>query len=148
MPTVYGGLTLPTNILIKKGDTTMYLTKEGHTYYRGTEQCHTKAPFLILIQHKDLELGPDNFRALVRKVALQQLGHWMMGTARVKGNSITISGAYGGDGLPRTTDIKEVWEAATPVPKELYDLWNDGGGWNSCGNEATAMREWALENLM
>ena len=125
----------------------MYLTNEGHTYYHGTSQHQSRAPFLILVQHKDLPIGPDNFRALVRKVALQQMGHWMMGVARIKGQSITVSGDYGSDGLPHTTDITEVWEAATPVPKELYDLWNDGGG-NSCGSEADAMRKWALENLM
>jgi len=125
----------------------MYLTNEGHTYYRGIEQHHSRASFLILVQNKDLPLGPDNFRAIVRKVALHQLGHWMMGFARVKNNSITISGAYGSDGLPISV-TKEVFEMGTPIPKELYDLWNDGGGWNSCGSEATTMRKWALENLM
>ena len=105
------------------------------------------ARFLILIQHKDKPLGPDNFRAIVRKVALHQFGHFMMGTARIKGHSITLSGSYGSDGLPHTTDIDEVYNAAIPVPKELYDAWSEGGGHNSCGTEACAMRDWALKNI-
>ena len=125
----------------------MYLTKEGRTYYCGTEQHHTKAPFLILVQNENLPLGPDNFRAIVRKVALSQLGHWMMGTARIKGQSLTISGYYGQDGLPKTVN-EEIYNEATPVPKELYALWNNGGGWNSCRSEAPAIRKWAVENLM
>ena len=120
----------------------MYL-KSGGSYYRGTEQCSRRAPFLILVQSKDLPIGPDNFRALVRKVALQQLGNFMMGTARVKGKSITLSGSYGNDGLPKTID-HETWETAVPVPKELYEKWSKGGGWNSCGSEAHDFRKWAL----
>ena len=26
--------------------------------------------------------------------------------------------------------------------------WNSGGGWNSAGSEAPAMREWAKQNLI
>jgi hypothetical protein len=70
-----------------------------------------------------------------------------MGTAKIQGQSITISGAYGNDGLPKTVN-EEIYNAATPVPRELYDLWSDGGGWNSCGSEMYAMQKWALENLM
>jgi len=125
----------------------MYLTKEGRTYYRGDEQHHTKAPFLILVQNENSPLGPDNFRAIVRKVALSQLGPWMMGTARIQGQSITISGAYGNNGLPKTVSEK-IYNEATPIPRALYNLWSIGDGWNSCGSEAPAMRKWALENLM
>jgi len=124
----------------------MYLTNEGHTYYRGTEQCHTKAPFLLLIQDKDTDLGSKNLRALVRKVALQQFGHWMIGTARIKNQSMVVSGAYGSDGLPMSVS-KEIYDLGVPVPQDLYDLWNKGGGWNSCGSEATAMREWARKTF-
>lgn len=124
----------------------MYLTNEGHDYYRGGEQCHTRAPFLLLIQDEKQDVGPDNFRALVRKVALQQMGHWMMGVARIKGQPITVSGAYGRDGLPVSVS-KEIYALGVEVPKELYDLWNNGGGWNSCGSEATAMRGWAVKTF-
>jgi len=33
------------------------------------------------------------------------------------------------------------------VPKDLYDLWSKGGGWNSCGSEAKAMKEWATKTF-
>lgn len=122
----------------------MYITNQGHTYYRGTQQCHTRAPFLIFVQDKDGTIGKDNFRALVRKVALQQMGNFMMGTARINNQSITISGAYGSDGLP--VDVsKDIYDKAIPVPEKLYDLWNKGGGWNSSGTEAYAMKGWATE---
>ena len=125
----------------------MYLTDEGYSYIRGTSQCHTRAPFLILVQNKDLKIDSNNFRALVRKVALQQMGNWMMGTARVKNTSITISGSYGGDGLPISVS-EEIYDLGTPVPQYLYDLWDKGEGWNSCGSEATEMRAWAIKNLI
>ena len=124
----------------------MYLTNKGHTYYRGTEQCHTKAPFLLLIQDKDQPVGQDNFRALVRSVALHQLGHWMMGTARIKNQSITVSGVYGSDGLPVNVS-KEIYDIGIDVPKRIYNLWNKGGGWNSCGYEADAMGGWAVKTF-
>lgn len=117
------------------------------TYYKGTAQCARKAPFLILIQHKDKPIGPDNFRALVRMVAMEQCGAWMMGKARVKGWTLLLSGSYGSDGLPYTTDKDEVFEAAVPVPERLYNLWAHGEGWNSAGSEAQEMAQWARETF-
>ena len=109
-------------------------------YYRGTEQCSRRAPFLILMQLEGDHKSP--IRGIVRKVALRQFGHWMMGTARIKGHSITMSGAYGGDGL--TVDVPlEVYAMGVPLPQGLCDAWNTGGGWNSAGSEAPAMRAWA-----
>lgn len=125
----------------------MYIGKPRTFYDRDGSQRTSSSKFLIILQHGDKPLGPDNFRAIVRKVALSQLGHWMMGTARIKGHSISLSGSYGGDGLPVTTEIDEVYEAAIPVPLELYKAWSAGGGHNSCGSEAGAMRDWALKNI-
>jgi hypothetical protein len=125
----------------------MYITTKGHSYYRGAEQRHSRAPFLILVQSKERELGPENFRALVRQVALQQCGHFMMGYARIKGLSIIISGSYGSDGLPISVP-EEIYQIAAPVPKELYDAWNKGGGWNSSGKESEAMRKWAVKTFI
>jgi len=122
----------------------MYLDNSGYGYYKGTEQCHSRANFLILIQDKDQDVCQKNFRAIVRKVALRQCGNFMMGVARIKNKSITISGAYGGDGLPISVD-REIYDVGVPVPRELYDLWNKGGGWNSAGTEAITMRSWAHE---
>lgn len=130
----------------------MYVDRSGHGYYRGTEQCHTRARFLILMEVDSRDSsppGPDEkrMRAIVRKVAMRQCGHFMMGVARIKGHSITLSGSYGGDGLPCRVP-REVFLQGTPVPDDLYEAWNKGGGHNCAGSEAPAMREWALRVLV
>lgn len=124
----------------------MYIDRSGHSYYAGTEQRHSRAPFLILVQPDAWEDRAAPIRALVRKVALHQCGHFMMGSARAFGKRIPISGSYGADGLPRSVP-KEVYEKAVPVPQELLDAWNNGGGWNSCGSEAPLMAEWARKTF-
>jgi hypothetical protein len=85
-------------------------------------------------------------RAVVRHVAMKQLGHFMMGYARIKGVTITLSGSYGGDGLPTSVSDK-VYESGVELPQYLYGAWAKGDGWNSAGAEAPLMREWALANL-
>lgn len=77
-------------------------------------------------------------RAIVRKVALQQSGPWMIGTARAFGKSIHISGSYGNDGLTRNVDW-DVYSKGEKLPDELYQLWKHGGGWNGAGSEASEM---------
>jgi hypothetical protein len=67
----------------------------------------------------------------------------MMGSVRIKGKSLTVSGAYGSDGLPKSVP-REIWELGVELPQDLYDKWNTGGGWNSAGSEAQAVRDWAL----
>jgi len=139
----------------------MYI-KPTRTYYKGTSQCSARQWFLILVTPgrkvksvtSDYEYyladygnsGRIPIRCIVRKVALEQLGHWMMGYARAFGHRITISGSYGSDGLPTDVD-REVWDKAIPLPDELYDAWNKGEGWNSCGSEAPLIRQWALDNF-
>ena len=139
----------------------MYI-KPGYTYYDSGGQHATRGKFLILLS-VDNDRG---LRAIVRSVALRQFGHWMMGCARVFGKTLTISGAYGSDGLPKNLDrlyyhfddnykvvqdcpewVERVWNSAIPLPAELYDAWNNGGGWNSAGSEAQVMRQWTLENF-
>lgn len=85
-------------------------------------------------------------RALVRKVAMHQCGHFMMGSARAFGRRIGLSGSYGGDGLTVTVP-REIFDRAIPIPAELHEAWNKGGGHNNAGSEAYAMRDWALANL-
>ena len=85
-------------------------------------------------------------RAIVRHVAMSQLGHFMMGYARVKGNRLTLSGAYGADGLPDSVP-DAVYESGLELPADLREQWNKGGGWNGTGSEAENMRKWALEHL-
>lgn len=91
------------------------------------------------IHHKEI-------RALVRRVALHQCGHFMMGSARAFGHTIPISGSYGGDGL--TCDVpREVFDRAVPIPPKLHEAWSNKNSWNGAGSEAPAMRAWALANL-
>lgn len=124
----------------------MYI-EPTYTHYVGTEQHVRKALFLLLVEPiGERDCNKDTVRALVRKVALRQLGHFMMGRVRIFGKTYSVSGAYGGDGLPMDID-KEHWEKAVPLPEELFNAWSKGGGHNSAGSEAPLMREWALKNL-
>lgn len=127
----------------------MYLgTANSYTYYSDDgQQRHTKGDFLIFAVPEDGRCAPSTLRACVRKVALEQTGHWMMGTARVGGESLTVSGSYGNNGLPMRVD-REIWERfMTPVPERLYEAWNGGGGHNSTGAEREAVVAWAKGNL-
>jgi hypothetical protein len=90
--------------------------------------------------------GLSRVKAIVRYASLRQCGHFMMGSARIAGQRVTLSGAYGGDGLTRTVN-HEVYAQGIDLPGRLYELWNTGGGWNGAGSEAGEMRAWALENF-
>lgn len=71
----------------------------------------------------------------------------MMGKARLAGNRwVSVEGTYGNNGLPM--DVDTLPPDAKLLPRELYDAWNKGGGWNGPGSEAGAMREWALRELV
>ncbi|MCR4330233.1 MAG: hypothetical protein NUV65_06850 [Candidatus Roizmanbacteria bacterium] len=126
----------------------MYVKPTRSYYTSDGEQHSARGLFLILIQPASWERRNEPIKALIRKVALRQFGHFMMGTARVYGESICISGAYGGNGL--TVDVPDsVYNRASVVlPDDLREQWNKGGGWNSSGSEAPAMREWALKNII
>ena len=118
----------------------MYLPDNGgRRYYdRNGEQRHSRGNFLILMQSKERPINQDNMRAIIKKVALTQLGHWMMGEVKIGKNWYTVSGTYGGDGLPLTVQECD-FLLGTPVPKELYEKWNTGGGWNDAGSELKDM---------
>jgi hypothetical protein len=70
----------------------------------------------------------------------------MMGFAHIWNQKISVSGAYGSDGLPLSVD-DHIYEKGMELPKELYDKWNKGGGWNCAGSEAKDVREWAIKNI-
>lgn len=117
----------------------MYLNYP-QTYYDAHGGQHARrGHFLLLVSSDDLPFGPDNFRAAVRKVALHQVGHFMIGYARLFGHTFVVSGTYGSDGLPMTVP-HDVFLRCTPVPRALYDAWAYGGGHNSAGLEASDMR--------
>ena len=116
--------------------------RNSRSYYQGCEQHTSRAPFLLLLQLRNAsgDMRTQTF-ACVRKVALQQFGHFMMGSANLSAKWSTVSGAYGSDGLPMTVDALP--SDAKLLPVELYDAWNKGEGWNSAGREAPSIRQWA-----
>lgn len=120
----------------------MYIQKANRGYTRSGQQLCHKAPFLLLLQTE----GRDEIYGVVRSVALQQCGHWMMGIARILGKSYTVSGSYGNDGLPMTID--RIPPDAKLLPTELREAWSNGGEWNGAGTEAMAMAEWAGKELL
>jgi hypothetical protein len=125
----------------------MYLGNDkSYTYYVGSGQRHSAGNFLILMSERGKPFELYNVRAVVRKVALRQLGLFMMGFARIAGKTYSISGAYGHDGLTLYVE-PEAFALGVPVPRELMDAWDNGGGWNSAGSEAPNMRQWAIDNL-
>lgn len=130
----------------------MYI-RGGQGYYaRDGSQHARRGQFLILLTEDDF-IEKRQLYAITRQVALSQVGHWMMGTARMYGHSVTMSGAYGSDGL--TISVSRLPEPIrdrvraemAPLPDWLYRLWADGGGWNSAGSEADKMRKWARETF-
>jgi hypothetical protein len=95
----------------------------------------------------EAKANPVPIRAIVRYVRMRQLGHFMMGSARVGKTRLSLSGSYGSDGLPVSVP-DEVYLTGTPLPQELYDAWNNGGGWNDAGRERVQMERWAKETLL
>lgn len=126
----------------------MYIEKtyqHSNVYYNSSGRHLKRADNLILIQKQDI--NSKEIKAIVRKVSLSQSGHFMMGIARIGNKSFTVSGPYGNDGLPLIVDDETFEKYGVLLPKYLYELWNKGGGHNSCGNEAEEMRKWANNNL-
>ena len=129
----------------------MFITSKYSGYNRHGEQI-ASGLFLILAEPKnDSGRYPSKsinypIRAIVRHTSMRQLGHFMMGFARVLGHRITLSGSYGANGLVCTVP-DAVYDAGVELPGELREAWNTGNGWNSAGSEAPAIRKWALANL-
>jgi len=138
----------------------MYI-KPARRWYEANGTQHTgRQWFLILVQPGDPHTSIDGYksftprfpddskpRAIVRKVALEQLGHWMMGYAHAFGERITCSGDYGADGLVRTVS-QAVYDKAVELPDEVYLAWaKDDTGWNSAGVSGKVLRQWALDNF-
>lgn len=128
----------------------MFITYKQRGYTRDGQQV-ARGRFLVLCQlkHKPSEwvFGGGPIRAFViNNVRMEQCGHFMMASPIYKGYKLSLSGAYGNDGGPLSVD-KELYDKAVPLPQELYDAWNKGGGWNGAGSEAPAMAEWALKTF-
>jgi hypothetical protein len=92
-------------------------------------------------------------RAFVRYARMRQSGHFMVGFMDLshldipeRDHKFYVSGTYGGDGLQKTVSNK-LWERCVPVPRELMEAKNKGGGHNGAGSEGPSIRRWAQENL-
>jgi len=90
----------------------------------------------------------------VRSVRLRQSGHFMVGGAKVAGHEISLSGAYGNDGLPidafvhgGTEKYPGLWEVLVPLPEGLTRKFWKSGGHNEPGEEGPSVHRWALEHL-
>jgi len=116
-----------------------YYTKDG-------EQRTTSGQFLCLLSCDDLPIGPDNFRGIIVATKLSQFGHWMMGSCKIEGHKLTLSGTYGEDGLTMTVP-HDIFELGTPLPPELFEAWSKGRGWNDAGSEGLSIRQWAIDNM-
>ena len=126
----------------------MYLKNDGrYGYSRDGQQYRTRGLFLMFCQPPGVVGSSAPIKCAVRKVALRQLGHWMMGRAAIYGHRLSVSGSYGSDGLPMSVP-QEVYDRLTvTLPDDLYAAWNKGGGHNSAGSEAQAVRMWALKHI-
>lgn len=124
----------------------MFLSGLSKRYYMRDGSQRARGFFLVLMCLPDLISKKDEVRGLVRSVELHQCGHFMMGTLRlnIKGTiyKVPLSGAYGADGLIREV-CQQVFDIGTPLPVELREKWNKGGGHNSAGSEAPDMDDWA-----
>lgn len=142
-------------------------SKSGFTYYDSGSQRHSRGSFLLLAcDHSDRMIlpGGDDDRpeviqlgkigghryyarlyGCVRTVALEQLGHFMMGTARVGGQRIVVSGAYGSDGLPLDWDglTSRARRFFIPVPPKASVAYWQGNGWSGAGSEYDTLAKWA-----
>ena len=130
------------------------------TWYTAGGQQRDYGPFLMLFQQMwDLGTGdqPRELRALVRSVRLEAFGNFMMGRCKLKLPkedgllTITLSGTFGGDGLPisipRAGDVGELpsrlWPLLPQLPDELVeDFWTNEEG---AGHEK--IREWVEKHL-
>ncbi len=128
----------------------MYISSENAGYDREGQQ-RTSGRFLLLACAGGNLLNGRGERpvyACVRTVVMRQFGAWMMGTARVGGRSLSLSGAYGNDGLPM--DLSDL------VPGRFFHRLPDWLGhqyWcprhqghNGPGSEGGVLRAWAQAN--
>ena len=123
----------------------MYISNANSRYSRTGNQLAGPGNFLILMQGESDDC--QTVKAIVRSVRMKQCGHWMMGGIKIDGYEMCLSGAYGADGLICTVPDDIYRRCGLELPQALYDQWNNGGGWNSCGSEAPSMRQWAIDNL-
>lgn len=117
--------------------------KSKRTYDRDGGQ-KAAGLFLWIVQGPGVPFRES--RAFIRSVTMHQCGHFMTGQIRVGGHVATVSGTYGGDGLPCDVPA-HVYDAAVPIPAEIMEIYATGGGHNGAGREGPDLHAWALANL-
>lgn len=147
----------------------MYIKGDDHhTYYLSSsgEQHTSRGAYLLLfddlhfehIEHLEAKftLGttrqvrtqyPDDPNGMIkwaiRKVALTQVGHFMMGSAQLHNHRIYVSGSLGNDGLP--LDARKypgLWDKLPTLPPELANAY-----WHDHPNALARLAKFALEQL-
>lgn len=117
----------------------MYVGKQKG-WYAGTEQRASGSFLIVLSKGREL-------RGIVRSVRMAQCGHFMMGRVTVAGESLSLSGTYGSDGLPLDGErYPQTWDVAVPFPETLAEAFWKGGGHNCAGSEGPGVAQWAREN--
>ncbi len=119
----------------------MYIRATGGYDRHG--QQHSEGMFLFVTM-PDRRVNRPDFgmqRAFLRRVKLEQLGHFMMGEIKFNDVKLTVSGPLGGDGLPATVP-DYIWSHGIPVPKEITESWGKDNDFDWAG----ALRRWANEN--
>lgn len=132
-------------------------------YDSAGEQVSRRGPFLLLgcrfiqpdVSSPGFSLAYECYPetdtpklwAILRRVALRQCGHFMMGSTRIGSHRFVVSGAYGGDGLPEslnewTTEDFARWTLAPETVARAY--WHpEYPGWNDAGSEYRTVASWA-----
>lgn len=134
----------------------MYLFPNEGYYDRDGQQHARRGWFLLLMQPNQPRdsiatigewLRLNRPHALVRKVALVQFGHTMMGRAHVFGHQLTVEGAYGNLGL--TMDVpQEIYDLGVLLDPEVDRIMGaDTTGWNDAGVSGKVVREWAIQHF-
>lgn len=133
----------------------MFLSGLSKSWVDRMGDQHAQGAFLLLVSpayQGSLSIAtesPRPYRGLVRYVKMSQSGHFMVGSVSIRSQAgmrhiISLSGAYGADGLIREVP-NAIYAMGTDLPAELHDKWNRGGGHNSVGMEAPDMDAWAKE---
>ena len=117
--------------------------------YEMPDRCDTHTGVHSGIEEPRYPNGNSRLWATVRVCALSQLGHFMMGTIRIGGKSITVSGSIGNDGLP--LDVQEVpanWrDKLVQVPQDVASAYWTDNGHNDIGSARDPLRQWARETF-
>jgi hypothetical protein len=117
----------------------MFITNSRRGYSKDGEQL-AAGQFLVLFGSKK-----EGLYGIVRHVSMRQCGQFMGGTLHLGDQEVSLSGTYGGDGLPLSLYEVRSWNRGclTKLPPEIEEAyWKGEGGHNSAGSEGLTLHEW------